>query len=112
MTATLVDIHEYRGRFFEVLQETERTQTAVMTIAPGQDGGPAETHAGDQVVFVVEGEAIVTVEGTAHQARVLVDEGVSLVLVPEQIADLTNSIAEFDVHVRQAAGIEEVVEQS
>ena len=53
----------YRGRFFEVLQETERTQTAVMTIAPGQDGGPEETHAGDQVVFVVEGEAIVTSRG-------------------------------------------------
>src|SRR5258706_16268995 len=66
---TLVDIHDHRGRFFEVLQETERTQTAVMTIGPGQDGGPEETHAGDQVVFVVEGEAILTVEGTAHQAR-------------------------------------------
>jgi mannose-6-phosphate isomerase-like protein (cupin superfamily) len=52
-TATLVDIQAYRGRFFEILQETERTQTAVMTIAPGRDGGPAETHAGDQVVFVV-----------------------------------------------------------
>ncbi len=46
-----------------MLQETERTQTAVMTIAPGRDGGPAETHAGDQVVFVVEGEAIVTHRG-------------------------------------------------
>ena len=69
MTTTLVDIHAYRGRFFEVLQQTERTQTAVMTIAPGQDGGPAETHAGDQIVFVVEGEAIVTVEAIAHQAR-------------------------------------------
>ena len=69
MTATLVNIDTYRGRFFEVLQQTERTQTAVMTIAPGRDGGLAETHPGDQVVFVVEGEAIVTVEGTAHQAR-------------------------------------------
>ena len=69
MTATLVNIDTYRGRFFEVLQQTERTQTAVMTIAPGRDGGPAETHPGDQVVFVVEGEAIVTVEGTTHQAR-------------------------------------------
>jgi mannose-6-phosphate isomerase-like protein (cupin superfamily) len=69
MTATLVDITRYRGRFFEVLQETERTQTAVMTIPPGQDGGPEETHAGDQVVFVVEGEAVVTVEGVAHPAR-------------------------------------------
>ena len=69
MITTMVDIHAHRGRFFEVLQETERTQTAVMTIASGQDGGPEETHAGDQVVFVVEGEAIVTVEGTVHQAR-------------------------------------------
>lgn len=69
MTSTLVDVHAYRGRFFEVLQETERTQTAVMTIEPGRDGGPEETHAGDQVVFVVEGRAVVTVEGIAHEAR-------------------------------------------
>ena len=70
MTAPLVDIHRHRGRFFEILQETERTQTAVMTIAPGRDGGPEETHGGDQVVYVVEGEAVVTIEGTAHQAGV------------------------------------------
>jgi mannose-6-phosphate isomerase-like protein (cupin superfamily) len=80
MHTTLVHIDAYRGRFFEVLQETERTQTAVMTIAPGQDGGPEETHAGDQVVFVVEGEAVVTIEGAAHQARrgscVLIPAGV------------------------------------
>lgn len=69
MTTTLVDIGEYRGRFFEVLQQTDRTQTAVMTIGPGRDGGPEETHAGDQIVFVVEGEAIVTIEGAGHQAR-------------------------------------------
>ena len=50
MTTTLVDIHAHRGRFFEVLQETERTQTAVMTIGPGQDGGPEETHAGEAIV--------------------------------------------------------------
>jgi mannose-6-phosphate isomerase-like protein (cupin superfamily) len=65
---TMVQITEHRGRFFEVLQETERTQTAVMTIAPGRDGGPEETHAGDQVVFVVEGRAVVTVEGVTHEA--------------------------------------------
>jgi mannose-6-phosphate isomerase-like protein (cupin superfamily) len=69
MTTTMVQIAEHRGQFFEVLQQTERTQTAVMTIAPGRDGGPEETHAGDQVVFVVEGHAVVTVEGVAHEAR-------------------------------------------
>jgi mannose-6-phosphate isomerase-like protein (cupin superfamily) len=69
MTRSVIDVPRHRGQFFEILQETARSQTAVMTIDPGQDGGPAETHAGDQVVFVVEGEAIVTVEGTVHQAR-------------------------------------------
>ena len=69
MKNAVVNLQGHKGQFFEVLQETERTQTAVMTIAPGRDGGPAETHPGDQVVFVVEGEAIVTVEGTTHQAR-------------------------------------------
>ena len=69
MTTTMVQIAEHRGQFFEVLQQTERTQTAVMTIAPGRDGGPEETHAGDQVVFVVEGHAVVTVGGVAHEAR-------------------------------------------
>jgi hypothetical protein len=50
MTRPVVDVGRHRGRFFQVLQETAQSQTAVMTIAPGQDGGPAETHAGDQIV--------------------------------------------------------------
>jgi mannose-6-phosphate isomerase-like protein (cupin superfamily) len=32
-----------------------------MTIPPGDDAGPAETHAGDQIVYVIEGEAVITV---------------------------------------------------
>jgi gentisate 1,2-dioxygenase len=53
----VVDVFRYRGEFFRVLQQTERSQTAVMTIAPGSDAGPPEEHAGDQVLYVVEGEA-------------------------------------------------------
>jgi mannose-6-phosphate isomerase-like protein (cupin superfamily) len=69
MTNALVDITRYKGRFFEILQQTARTQTAVMTIGPGQDAGPEETHAADQIVYVIEGEAVVTIEGEAHPAR-------------------------------------------
>jgi mannose-6-phosphate isomerase-like protein (cupin superfamily) len=68
MMATVVDIGRFRGRFFEVLQETERSQTAVMTIEPGEDAGPEETHAGDQVVYVVEGEAILRIDDAEHCA--------------------------------------------
>lgn len=53
----LVHVPEHRGAFFRVLQRTPASQTAVMTIAPGQDAGPEETHEGDQIVFVIEGEA-------------------------------------------------------
>ena len=57
MESPAVDVRHYRGRFFKVLQQTERSQTAVMTVEPGADGGPEETHAGDQVVYVIEGDA-------------------------------------------------------
>ena len=80
MSATMVDINRFRGRFFEVLQETDRSQTAVMTIGPGADAGPEEVHEADQIIYVVDGEAIVSVGGETHQARsgacVLVPAGV------------------------------------
>jgi mannose-6-phosphate isomerase-like protein (cupin superfamily) len=67
-TPPLVDITRYRGQFFAVLQQTARSQTAVMTIGPGQDAGPEETHAADQIIYIVEGEALVRIEGHEHRA--------------------------------------------
>jgi mannose-6-phosphate isomerase-like protein (cupin superfamily) len=57
----IVDVTAHKGEFFRVLQQTKRSQTAVMTVAAGQDAGPAEVHDGDQIVYIVEGEAVVTV---------------------------------------------------
>lgn len=51
-----------------MLQETERSQTAVMTIAPGADAGPEGEHGGDQVIDAVEGEAGVRLGDTEHKA--------------------------------------------
>jgi mannose-6-phosphate isomerase-like protein (cupin superfamily) len=64
--AVAVDVGRYRGRFFEVLQQTERSQTAVMTIAAGAESGPEEVHAGDQVLVVLEGRAVARVGGREH----------------------------------------------
>ncbi len=64
----LVNVFAHRGQFFRVLQKTERSQTAVMTIAPGADAGPEEEHDGDQIVYVIEGEAVVRVTGREHRA--------------------------------------------
>jgi len=55
--ARAVRLADHRGAFFRVLQETPRSQTAVMTVPPGEDAGAAETHDADQVVYVLEGEA-------------------------------------------------------
>ena len=68
MQELLIDVFKHRGRFFEILQQTERSQTAVMTVGPGQDAGPEETHRGDQVIYVIEGEAVVRVAGKEHRA--------------------------------------------
>jgi mannose-6-phosphate isomerase-like protein (cupin superfamily) len=53
-----VDIFAHKGGFFRVLQRTSRSQAAVMTIAPGGDAGPEEEHSGDQIIYIVEGEAL------------------------------------------------------
>ena len=64
----VVDALANRGQFFRVLQQTARSQTAVMTIAPGADAGPPEEHDGDQIVYIVEGEAIVRIGDREHTA--------------------------------------------
>jgi mannose-6-phosphate isomerase-like protein (cupin superfamily) len=73
----VVDTTRHRGKFFSVLQQTERSQTAVMTIAPGAEAGPEEAHDGDQIVYVVDGEAVVRIAG--HEERVTAG---ALVLIP------------------------------
>ena len=64
----VVDVFAHRGQVFRVLQQTARSQTAVMTIPPGADAGPEERHDGDQVIYVVEGEAIVRIGDREHKA--------------------------------------------
>jgi mannose-6-phosphate isomerase-like protein (cupin superfamily) len=68
MAASVVDVGKHRGEFFTVLQETARSQTAAMTIAAGRDAGPEETHEGDQIIYVLEGEAVVRIAGEEHRA--------------------------------------------
>ena len=74
---TVVETGEHRGTFFRVLQRTAQSQTAVMTIAPGADGGPEEEHDGDQIIYVVEGEALVRIGDREHKAT-----AGALVLIP------------------------------
>jgi mannose-6-phosphate isomerase-like protein (cupin superfamily) len=67
-TAEVVNALAHRGEYFRVLQQTARSQAAVMTIRPGEDAGPPEEHAGDQILFVIEGEAIVRIGDREHRA--------------------------------------------
>jgi mannose-1-phosphate guanylyltransferase len=48
--------------------EVVDSQTAVMTIDPGADAGPEEHHAGDQIIYIVDGEAIVRIGDREHKA--------------------------------------------
>ncbi len=63
-----VDIFEHKGGFFRVLQRTSRSQAAVMTIEPGGDASPEEEHSGDQIIYIVEGEALVRVTDNEYKA--------------------------------------------
>jgi mannose-6-phosphate isomerase-like protein (cupin superfamily) len=65
----VVSVAAHKGEFFRILQETERSQTAVMTIAPGADAGPEEEHDGDQILYVLEGEALVRIGDRQYPAK-------------------------------------------
>jgi mannose-6-phosphate isomerase-like protein (cupin superfamily) len=64
----VVSVLPHKGEFFTILQQTPHSQSAVMTLAPGEDAGPEEEHAGDQVLYVIEGEALVRVGGREASA--------------------------------------------
>jgi mannose-6-phosphate isomerase-like protein (cupin superfamily) len=66
--AQITSLASHRGAFFRVLQQTARSQVAVMTIAAGADGGSEESHGGDQIVYVIEGEAILRIGDSEHHA--------------------------------------------
>jgi mannose-6-phosphate isomerase-like protein (cupin superfamily) len=67
--AQITSLASHRGAFFRMLQQTPRSQVAVMTIAAGADGGPEEQHRGDQVVYVIDGEALLRVGDVEHHVR-------------------------------------------
>jgi mannose-6-phosphate isomerase-like protein (cupin superfamily) len=56
-------------RFFKVLQTGRRSQTAMMTLKPGEDSGPmGNDHPGsEQVLFVVRGQLVAEI-GTKRRA--------------------------------------------
>ena len=75
--------------WFEVLQTTKRTQTAVMTLKPGKSSGtePDGHNKSDQVLLVLEGE----VEGEIADETITLRDG-DVIVIPA-VRD-TNSLIE------------------
>jgi len=84
-----VDVFRHKGKYFAILQETERSQVGVMTIGPGREAGPVEAHAADQVFLVLEGEAEIRVSDQTRR----VGPGHS-VLVPARTPHHVRSVGE------------------
>lgn len=59
----ILDINKEKGKFFEILATTPQSQVGVMTIKPGEDSGPEDIHPGDQIVYIIEGEAEIEIDG-------------------------------------------------
>lgn len=62
----IVDIKKSKGEFFKILIETSLSQVGVMTIQPGGDSGPEDVHPGNQIVYIIEGEAEIESEGKKY----------------------------------------------
>jgi mannose-6-phosphate isomerase-like protein (cupin superfamily) len=65
--------------WFEALQTTERTQTAMMTLKPGKSSGskPEGHKKSDQVLLVLEGE----IEGEVGDETITMEKG-DVIVIP------------------------------
>lgn len=61
-----------RDDLFEVMATSEKSQIASMVLEPGQVSGEyGNEHAGsDQVLYVIEGQAIARIEGEEHELEI------------------------------------------
>jgi mannose-6-phosphate isomerase-like protein (cupin superfamily) len=59
----IIHVTKEKGEEFKILGETERSQVGIMTIGPSDDSGAAESHTGDQVIYIIDGEAEVEMDG-------------------------------------------------
>ena len=74
----IINVNNFKGDFFKILSETSLSQVGVMTIAPGGDSGPEDIHDGDQIIYIIEGEA--EIEINKNKARVKVGD---VVIIPK-----------------------------
>lgn len=89
-------LDEARGRFFAVLHETERSQTAVMTVPSGREASAPETHGADQMFYVVSGEAEIRVweNGPSDKPREGIAKAGTLIVVPAGVKHWVKSVGE------------------
>ena len=80
----VTNVRRAKGKFFRVLQTAKRSQTAVMTLKPGEESGPkANEHPkSEQVLLVLEGE----VQAEVGRARRRTLKAGDAVLVPRGTA--------------------------
>jgi mannose-6-phosphate isomerase-like protein (cupin superfamily) len=61
-----INIQHFKGHFFKILQQTPLSQIGVMTLKPKGDSGPEDIHEGDQIVYILEGDADVEIGQKRH----------------------------------------------
>ena len=65
----IIPIDKSKGEFFKILATTDKSQVGVMTLKPGGDSGPEDIHTSDQIIYLIEGEARLVVDGKDVQVK-------------------------------------------
>lgn len=58
----IIPVDTSKGEFFKILATTDKSQIGVMTLESGGDSGPEDVHSGDQIIYLIEGEARVVID--------------------------------------------------
>lgn len=58
-----INITRHKGQFFKILGRTPFSQIGVMTIKPDGNSGAENIHPGDQIIYIIEGQARLEING-------------------------------------------------
>lgn len=64
---SVLDVSDHKGEFFSVLETTDNSQVAAMTIQPGGDSGAVGNHPGDQVIYCISGHGEIEIAEKRHE---------------------------------------------
>lgn len=83
----ILNIKDHKNKFFDILDQTDKSQVGVMTLEAYQQSGGGESHSGDQIVYIIEGKGQIKLDSEVFDVK----EGDCLIIKAGTVHQIINN---------------------